>query len=119
MRYLVGIDGGSQSTKVVVYDETGAPVCEGRVPLRPTATPAPGVVEHPDDDLWDSLVGACRQAMAAFPGDPRRHRRRGPVHDPVLPRDAARRRLARRPGAQLDGRRVSRPYEHVDPSVAG
>ncbi|MBI4940747.1 MAG: sugar kinase [Actinobacteria bacterium] len=118
MRYLVGIDGGSQSTKVVVYDETGLPVCEGRVPLRPNATPAPGVVEHPDDDLWDSLVGACRQAMAAFPGDPRdiaavglctiRFCRAmlhadGSLAGPVL--------------SWMDAR-VSRPYEHVDPSVA-
>lgn len=31
--------------------------------------PKPGVVEHPDDDLWDSLVTAARRAMAAFPGN--------------------------------------------------
>jgi len=68
--YLIGIDGGSQSTKVVVYDLDGRAVCEGRQPLRPMRMPAPGVVEHPDDDLWDSLAGASRQAMQRFPGDP-------------------------------------------------
>jgi sugar (pentulose or hexulose) kinase len=69
-RYLVGIDNGSQSSKVSVFDERGAVVAEGRVPLRPNHTPAPGVVEHPDDDIWDSIAAACRLAMAAFPGDP-------------------------------------------------
>lgn len=69
-RYLVGIDNGSQSSKVTVFDERGGVVAEGRVPLRPNHTPTPGVVEHPDDDLWDSVAAACRQAMAAFDGDP-------------------------------------------------
>ncbi|PCN46731.1 sugar kinase [Curtobacterium sp. 'Ferrero'] len=69
-KYLVGIDNGSQSSKVTVFDERGVAVAEGRVPLRPNHTPAPGVVEHPDDDLWDSIAAACRQAMAAFDGDP-------------------------------------------------
>ncbi|KTR11716.1 FGGY-family carbohydrate kinase [Curtobacterium luteum] len=69
-RYLVGIDNGSQSSKVTVFDEHGGVVAEGRVQLRPNHTPAPGVVEHPDDDLWDSIAAACRLAMQAFPGDP-------------------------------------------------
>ncbi|MCJ1714045.1 FGGY-family carbohydrate kinase [Curtobacterium sp. VKM Ac-2922] len=69
-RYLVGIDNGSQSSKVSVVDEHGVVVAEGRVPLRPNHTPVPGVVEHPDDDLWDSIAAACRIAMDAFTGDP-------------------------------------------------
>jgi len=36
----------------------------------PSVHAEPGVVEHPDDDLWDSIVIACRQAMSRFPGDP-------------------------------------------------
>jgi len=62
--YLLGVDGGSQSTKVVVYDLQGEAVCQASVPLRPMSMPGPGVVEHPDDDLWDSLAGACRAALA-------------------------------------------------------
>jgi len=64
--YLLGVDGGSQSTKVVVYDLSGAAVCQASVPLRPMSMPRPGVVEHPDDDLWVSLAGACRAALAAL-----------------------------------------------------
>ena len=25
---------------------------------------------HPDDDLWESIVAASREAMTKFPGDP-------------------------------------------------
>lgn len=70
-RFVVGVDGGSQSTKVVIFDERGNAVAEGRRALRPSSRPQPGVVEHPDDDLWDSLAGACREALAHFKGDPR------------------------------------------------
>ncbi|MGI9246707.1 MAG: FGGY family carbohydrate kinase, partial [Steroidobacteraceae bacterium] len=69
-RYLIGIDNGSQSTKVVIYDADGNPVAEGRQGLRPASRPRPGIVEHPDDDLWDSIVAASRQALAAFAGNP-------------------------------------------------
>jgi sugar (pentulose or hexulose) kinase len=68
--YLVGIDNGSQSSKVAIFDLAGNVVAQGRQPLRPMNTPRPGVVEHPGDDLWDSICAASRQAMAAFPGDP-------------------------------------------------
>lgn len=68
-RYLIGIDNGSQSSKVTIFDQSGRAVSEGRVPLRPNGSPRPGAVEHPDDDLWDSIAEACRIAMADFPGD--------------------------------------------------
>jgi sugar (pentulose or hexulose) kinase len=70
-RYLIGIDNGSQSTKVVIYDLAGNPVAEGRQVLRPASRPRPGLVEHPDDDLWDSIVGASREALSRFKGDRR------------------------------------------------
>ncbi len=67
--YLIGIDGGTQSTKVVVVDAEGNVVAEGREPLRPMSRPRHGVVFHPDDDLWDSLAAASRQALERFDGD--------------------------------------------------
>ncbi len=69
-KYIIGVDGGSQSSKVAVYDLEGNVVCEGRQALRPVSRPRNGFVEHPDDDLWDSIAAASRQAMAKFPGDP-------------------------------------------------
>lgn len=67
--YLIGIDGGSQSSKVVVYDLQGNVVCQAQKSLRPTSRPRPGVVLHPDDDLWETIATASREALAAFPGD--------------------------------------------------
>jgi len=68
--YLIGVDCGTQSAKVVVYDRRGRAVASGRQVLRPMSRPHPGVAVHPDDDLWDSIAAASRQAMAEFDGDP-------------------------------------------------
>ncbi len=70
-RYVVGIDNGSQSTKVSIFDEWGGVVSSATRPLRAYCTPRPGVAEHPDDDIWDSIREASRAAMAAFPGESR------------------------------------------------
>jgi sugar (pentulose or hexulose) kinase len=67
-KYIIGIDGGTQSSKVVIFDLEGNVVCQGKEDLRPMNLPEPGVAEHPDDDLWDTLVIAARQAMERFPG---------------------------------------------------
>ena len=70
-KYIIGIDNGSQSSKVVIYDLAGNALAEGRQTLRPTCRPRPGIVLHPDDDLWDSIGAASREAMAAFKGNPK------------------------------------------------
>ena len=68
--YLIGVDCGTQSAKVVIFDTTGRPVSQGRQALRPMSRPRYGEVTHPDDDLWDAITGACREAIATFAGDP-------------------------------------------------
>lgn len=68
--FLVGVDCGTQSAKVVVYDAAGRAVSRGQRPLRPTERPRHGVVVHPDDDLWDAISEASREAMSSFRGDP-------------------------------------------------
>ncbi len=67
--YVVGIDCGTQSAKVVVFDAAGNAVARGRQSLQPMDRPRHGVVVHPNDDLWDSIAAASRQAMASFAGD--------------------------------------------------
>lgn len=120
MTYLIGVDGGSQSTKVVIHDLAGRVVAEGREPLRPMHMPAPGVVEHPDDDLWASLVAAGRKAMAGFAatgGDPADIRGLGLCTirfcRALLRQDGS---LAAPVMSWMDAR-VSRPYAHDDPAV--
>ena len=68
--YLIGVDCGTQSAKVVIYDALGNALSQGRQALRPMSRPRHGVAVHPDDDLWDSIAAASRRAMAGFTGDP-------------------------------------------------
>ena len=68
--YLLAIDNGSQSTKVTIFDPRGRAVAAARRRLKPYDTAVPGHATHPDDDIWDSIQNACREAMAAFDGDP-------------------------------------------------
>ena len=68
--YLIGIDCGTQSAKVVVFNASGNAVAAGQQALQPMSRPSHGIAIHADDDLWDSIGVASRQALAAFSGDP-------------------------------------------------
>jgi sugar (pentulose or hexulose) kinase len=67
--YLLAIDGGSQSTKVSVVDETGSVHASAQAALRPYELGPDGRATHPDDDLWDTLTRASQEALAAFAGE--------------------------------------------------
>jgi sugar (pentulose or hexulose) kinase len=67
-KYIFAVDGGTQSTKLVIFDLAGKVVCQEQEVLRPTQAPQTGYVEHPDDDLWDSLVVASRKLFSRFTG---------------------------------------------------
>lgn len=68
-KYIIGIDGGSQSSKVSIFDLNGHIVCESAQRLKPLYMPSLGVAEYQDDDLWDSIVLAGQKTMALFPHD--------------------------------------------------
>ncbi|MCL1810010.1 MAG: FGGY-family carbohydrate kinase [Clostridiales bacterium] len=117
-KYLIGIDGGSQSTKVVMYDLEGNVVCEGKGLLRPMHIPDADTVEHPDDDLWVSLCAAGKDLMDRFTGN----------SDEIAGIGLGSIRYTRAllkadgtPAAQLinwQDARISRPYEHKNDDVA-
>ncbi|WP_127959266.1 FGGY-family carbohydrate kinase [Serratia microhaemolytica] len=65
-KYLMGVDVGTQSAKVVIFDLDGNAICEGKQQLRKMDIPAPLLAEHPDDDLWDALKVAFRRVMQRF-----------------------------------------------------
>ncbi|KJV45287.1 sugar kinase [Pantoea sp. BL1] len=65
-RYLMGIDVGTQSAKVVIFRTDGEVMCSAQQPLRALEIPQPNRAEHPDDDLWYSVKQACRAAMTRF-----------------------------------------------------
>ncbi|KZZ83912.1 FGGY-family carbohydrate kinase [Bacillus sp. SJS] len=68
-RYMMGIDNGSQSTKVAIFDVEGNEVAFGSCALKETLTPEPGVVIHPDEDLWDSVYHGVKNCLESFKGD--------------------------------------------------
>ncbi|MGY3319586.1 FGGY-family carbohydrate kinase [Arthrobacter sp. TE12232] len=117
-KYIVGIDGGSQSSKVLIFDTEGRIVSEAAEALAPMNTPKPGTAEHPDDDLYETIVAAARRALAAFTGD---------VADIVgvgLCTIRCCRALVRADGTLAEpvqswmDHRLSRPYEHTNDEVA-
>ncbi|MDR2455254.1 MAG: sugar kinase [Deltaproteobacteria bacterium] len=117
MKYLVGVDGGSQSTKVLIFDEAGRVASQGSAPLKPLNLPAEGVAEHPGDDLWDTLAIACREALRSFPGKLSELEALGLCTIRccrALVREDL--RLAHPVISWMD-LRVARPYEHQDDSV--
>lgn len=68
-KYVIGIDSGSQSTKVYIFNQHGEVVCSESEGLQPMMSRKPGYVEHPDDDLWDSLKIVLRKLMKSFRGE--------------------------------------------------
>ena len=68
--HLLALDGGTQSTKVSIFDLEGNEICSQTVRLRPLHLSDGGKAEHPDDDLWTSLQKACKVLFETFQGDP-------------------------------------------------
>ncbi|MDD3659486.1 MAG: FGGY-family carbohydrate kinase [Lachnospiraceae bacterium] len=116
-KYIVAIDGGTQSTKVAIFDTRGTEICSHTVKLRPMVLYGDTRVEHPDDDLWDSLKEACQAALIKFTGD----------HNDILGVGLGSIRCCRTlvkengdlasPVQSWMDLRLSRPYEHDDDSV--
>lgn len=116
-KYIIGVDGGSQSSKVLIFDLEGNIVCEGKQDLQPMSLPQPGIAEHPDDDLWDSIAVASKKAMECFPGN---------IKDIIglgLCTIRCCRALLKEDGTLVSpvmswmDTRLGRPYQHLDPSV--
>ncbi len=116
-RYILAIDGGSQSTKVSIFDTQGTVHAQAVAPLRALTHYADGRVEHPDDDLWDSLIAACASAMHQFAGEPQQIAAIGLCTirccRAVLRADGS---LASPVMSWMDVR-LGRPYENTDQAV--
>lgn len=68
-KYVIGVDIGTQSTRIIIYDQFGMIVSEGKQNHIPLYQPGPGMAEHPGDDIWDSFRKACRSAINNFSGN--------------------------------------------------
>ena len=65
-RFVIGVDVGTQSAKVLIFADSGEVVAQGHHTLQPLEIPSPNRAIHPDDDLWVGTVGAFRAAVAQF-----------------------------------------------------
>ncbi len=63
-KYILAIDGGTQSTKVVIFDFSGNEICSEAVKLQEIHLYGDNRAEHPGDDLWDSLKQACKVLLS-------------------------------------------------------
>ena len=68
-KYIIAIDGGTQSTKLAIFNTNGREICSETVPLRPIRFYDDNRAEHPGDDLWESLERACHGMFKKFNGD--------------------------------------------------
>lgn len=68
-KYIIAVDGGTQSTKLVIFNTTGREICSETVLLQPIRFLDDNRAEHPDDDLWKSLKKACHGMFKKFTGD--------------------------------------------------
>lgn len=68
-QYLVSIDSGTQSTRVMILDTQGNRVVTGSAQHPPTSSPQQGWHEHGRNDLWDAFCTASNEAFAKFQGD--------------------------------------------------
>lgn len=116
-KYIIAIDGGTQSTKVAIFDTLGTEVCSHTVKLKEIALFENGRAEHPEDDLWDTLKEACNSMFKKFHGD------RSDIIGVGLGSIRCCRALIRADGnlaspvqSWMD-LRLSKPYEHEDDTV--
>jgi glycerol kinase len=62
--HLIAIDQGTTSTRAIVFDATLKPCAAAQRELR-QYFPAPGLVEHDPEEIWQATVAVVREAMAA------------------------------------------------------
>jgi sugar (pentulose or hexulose) kinase len=66
--YVMGIDSGTQSVRVMIFDQHGTVVSAASAQHEPYNSPQPGWAEQHSEDIWDKLCRATRQAMKGLPG---------------------------------------------------
>ena len=61
-KYVIGVDGGTESIRAGVFDLSGNPIAFASVTY-PTNFPIPGWAEQNPEDWWNALGGAVRRAV--------------------------------------------------------
>lgn len=61
-QFVLALDQGTTSSRAIAFDRQGNPVASAQKEF-PQILPAPGVVEHDPEAIWDSQVQVARQAL--------------------------------------------------------
>ena len=65
--YLIGIDSGTQSVRVIIFDAYGNVISQGSANHEPPFSGQPGWAEQQPADYWEKLCLACQDAMQKLP----------------------------------------------------
>lgn len=65
-KFFIGVDVGTQSAKVNVFDLRGNIVASAKKKLRSLVIPSPLLAEHPEDDIWTALDSSIEAAINDF-----------------------------------------------------
>jgi glycerol kinase len=62
-QYILSLDQGTTSSRALLFDRAGAIVSMAQREF-PQLYPAPGLVEHDPEDIWQSQLGVAREALS-------------------------------------------------------
>ena len=65
--YVLAIDQGTTSTRAILFDTAGRARSNAQIALT-QLRPRPGWVEHDPEEIWQSVVSTCREAITAADG---------------------------------------------------
>ncbi|MDR2785759.1 MAG: hypothetical protein LBB83_07590 [Treponema sp.] len=70
-KYVIGIDSGTQSTRVILYDSKGNRIARGSADHPKLLSPHQGWAEHGRGDIWAALRAASADMFSRFTGNVR------------------------------------------------
>ena len=62
--HILAIDQGTTSTRAILFDAHGQPVASAQREIA-QHYPRPGWVEHDAEEIWQSVLATCRDAIAS------------------------------------------------------
>jgi glycerol kinase len=62
-QFILALDQGTTSSRAILFDQSGRPVASAQEEL-PQILPAPGVVEHDPEVIWQTQLGVAREVLA-------------------------------------------------------
>lgn len=72
--YILAIDQGATSSRAILFDGFHVPVATAQQEFE-QHFPQSGWVEHDPEDIWETTVSTCREAIAKKQRITKRHRR--------------------------------------------